>query len=95
MTASDKRRLNRVAELGCAICRRLNLGPTPAQIHHPRAGVGMGQKASHSVAIGLCHHHHLGPKGVLDLGAKGLFEAHYGFSEADLSADTRRLLGET
>lgn len=92
MTASDKRRLNRVAELGCAICRRLNLGPTPAQIHHPRAGMGMGQRASHSIAIGLCHLHHLGPKGVHDLGRQ--FKAHYGFSEADLIADTHRLLGE-
>lgn len=54
----------------------------------------MGQRASHDIAIPLCHHHHLGPKGVHDLGSHGLFEAHYGFSEADLIADTHRLLGE-
>lgn len=92
MRKKDKARLSKVAELGCAICRRLGLGITPAQVHHPRGGMGIGQRAGDDEAIPLCLHHHLGPKGVHDIG-RG-FESHYGFSEQDLVIETKRLLGE-
>ena len=91
---ADRKRLNRVAELGCIICRRLGFPGTPALIHHPRAGMGISQRAPHSEAIALCHAHHVGPESVHMLGAKGKFEATFGFSEADLVAETKQLLGE-
>ena len=31
-TKAEKAHMGRVAELGCAICRMLNYGPTPAEV---------------------------------------------------------------
>lgn len=54
MTKAERQHLSRVAELGCIICQR------PAEIHHIRAGVGMGKRSSHFNVIGLCPEHHRG-----------------------------------
>lgn len=91
MTKAEKQHLNRVAELGCAVCRRLGYGATPAEIHHPRRGTGMGQRAKHHDAIPMCPEHHRGNAGLHGLGTKG-FARTYGFDEADLLADTKELL---
>ena len=64
MKNSEARHLSRVAELGCALCRRMGYSETPAQIHHPRINVGMGKKASNWLAIPLCQSHHLGEHGI-------------------------------
>ena len=93
MTKEEKRHLSRVAELGCMVCLRL-YGPHeagPVEIHHPRRGTGMAQRASNYDAIGLCIEHHRGRTGVHGLGTKG-FAKHYGFDEADLLDDVRQLL---
>jgi hypothetical protein len=84
--------MSAVAELGCAVCRRMGHPGTPAELHHPRSGVGMGKRASHWDAIPLCPEHHRGKTGLHGLGTKG-FPKHYGYDEADLLADTRELLG--
>ncbi len=47
MTNKEKAHLNSVASLGCILCRHLDLGETPAEIHHPREDQGMGERASH------------------------------------------------
>jgi hypothetical protein len=65
---------------------------TPAELHHPRAGVGMAQRASHMDVLPLCVEHHRGKTGVHGLGTKG-FPKHWGFTEADLLEDVRSLLG--
>ncbi len=91
MTKAEKLHLNRVAELGCAVCRRLGYGETPAEIHHPRRGTGMGQRAQHQDAIPMCTEHHRGNTGLHGLGTKG-FARTYGFDEADLLADVQGLL---
>lgn len=80
-----------VAALGCALCRRLGYGPTPAEVHHPRRGTGAGQRASHYDTIPLCFPHHRGDAGIHGMGVKA-WMAHYGLSEADLTADTQHLL---
>jgi Recombination enhancement, RecA-dependent nuclease len=91
VTKAEKAHLNRVAELGCCVCRRIGYGPTPAEIHHPRRGTGMGQRASNMDALPMCPEHHRGNTGLHGLGTKG-FARHYGFDEADLLADVRRLI---
>lgn len=90
-TIAEKRHMGRVAQLGCAVCFRLGLGETPSELHHPRRGVGMAQRAKHMDVIPLCPEHHRGPTGVHGLGTKG-FAEFYGFDEADLLADTKRRL---
>ncbi len=93
-TLAEKKHMSRVADLGCSVCRRMGYPGTPAELHHPRAGVGMGKRASHMDVIPLCVEHHRGKTGVHGLGTKG-FPKHWGFTEQDLLADVRELLGET
>ncbi|WP_316150077.1 Ref family recombination enhancement nuclease [Cupriavidus sp. BIC8F] len=88
---AERTYLDHVAALGCACCRRLGLGATPAEIHHPRKGTGMGQRAAHRDAIPLCPEHHRGNTGIHGMGVKA-FAAAYGFDEADLVAETQALL---
>jgi len=92
-TKEEREYMRKVAALGCAVCRRLGFPGTPAEVHHPRIGVGMAQRASHFDTIPLCPEHHRGATGVHSLGKKGLFEKTYGFSEQDLIEDTKRLVG--
>jgi hypothetical protein len=91
MTKDEKRHLSAVAELGCAVCRRMGYAGTPAEIHHKRAGTGAGRRSSHYDAIPLCPEHHRGATGLHGLGTKG-FPKHWGFDEEDLLQDTRLLL---
>ena len=90
-TVAEKKHMNAVAELGCAVCRRMGYAGTPAELHHPRAGTGARRRASHMDVIPLCPEHHRGKTGLHGLGTKG-FVKHYGYSEADLLDDTQILL---
>ena len=58
MTKDEKRHLQRVADLGCIVCRNVYFRKTAAEIHHIRAGQGMAQRASHFETIPLCPRHH-------------------------------------
>lgn len=54
MKKEESEYLASVAELGCLICG------SPAQIHHVRSGVGMGQRSKHiGGTIPLCFRHHI------------------------------------
>ena len=64
MRNSEARHLNRVAELGCALCRRLGYEPGLTEIHHLREEQGMAQRGSNWTAIGLCPEHHRGTHGI-------------------------------
>jgi len=86
-TSAEKRHLDRVASLGCVLCRHLGYGMTPAEVHHPRFSEGMAQRASHWLAIGLCSEHHRGATGLHGLGTRE-FERRYKISEAVLLALT-------
>jgi len=81
-----------VAALGCMVCRRMGYEGTPAEIHHPRRGTGLGQRASHYDAVPLCPEHHRGNTGIHGLGTKG-FPKKWGFDESDLLDDVKMLLG--
>ena len=88
-TAEDRRHMDRVAKLGCIVCWRVyGLFQPLVELHHPRKGTGMGQRAAHEDVLPLCYEHHRGDTGVHGLGTKG-FEKHYGFSESDLLDDVR------
>lgn len=60
MTKAEKQHLQRVADLGCIACYLSGTPGTPCEVHHIRAGVGMGKRSSHFRAIGLCPAHHRG-----------------------------------
>ncbi|WBA79576.1 hypothetical protein [Endozoicomonas sp. GU-1] len=48
------------ARVGCLACELLGIDGTPAQLHHPRTGQGMSQRASDYEVIPLCREHHTG-----------------------------------
>lgn len=77
MTKAEKAHLNRVAEMGCIICKR------PAEIHHIGNGA-MGKQASNYEVIPLCpEHHRTGGYGVAVHAGRKAWEANFG-SERDL-----------
>ena len=84
-TKAERIHLSRVADLGCIICG------AEAMIHHPRDGMGMGQRAPHCDAIPLCHNHHQGKEGFHTMGTRR-WEKIYG-TEAELLERVRQELG--
>lgn len=92
MSKAERKRLNRMAQLGCSLCRHLGLGETPASIHHKRTNTGL-TRAGHNEAMPLCHTHHQGKEGLHTMGRMA-WEAHFGVTELFLLAETRRLMGE-
>jgi hypothetical protein len=91
-TKAEREYLSMAAALGCSLCRRLGYGATPAEIHHPRTGVGLGRRAPHTSGIPLCYEHHRGGQGLHGLGRKA-FERTYQLTEQDLLNDTHQQLG--
>ena len=85
--ARVKDHLNRVAELGCILCKHLHGRFAFAEIHHPKEWTGASQRASDWLAIPLCPECHRGPNGVHGLGKKG-FYMRYKLQEHDLLAMT-------
>ena len=88
-----KDHMNKVAELGCILCRHLDYGQTPAELHHPRDAAGGAQRASDWLVIPLCPEHHRGNSGLHGLGTKG-FYTRYKMGEWDLLALTIQALAE-
>lgn len=87
-TAAEKRYMNKVACLGCVVCRNSGLGDTPANIHHIRTGQGKGQRASNYLIIPLCKiHHQDGGPGVAIHADRRRFEALHG-TELELLSQT-------
>lgn len=62
-----KRHMERVASLGCCVCRRLDLGQTPAELHHVAEG---SSKRSDFAVAPLCREHHQGQSGLHGLKAE-------------------------
>ncbi len=83
-TAADKRHFDKVAELGCIIDGQ------PAEIHHSRDGLGMGQR-DHTQVIPLCPKcHRLGR--ISRHGSPREFAEKYG-TDAELVAETKKMVG--
>jgi len=83
--------MGQVAAFGCAICRLIGLGRTPAHVHHLRTGTGAGRRARHWDTIPLCPERHTGNTGIHSMGRKA-FEAYYGITEGELTAETQKAL---
>lgn len=92
MSKAERQHKERVAGLGCMVCRRVYSAFTPdVQLHHRRAGMGWG-KGDYRTLIPLCYEHHQGKSGVHGMGTKA-FPLFYGFTEHDLLDDVFSLIG--
>jgi len=83
MRKAERKHLSAVADLGCILCLHLGYGATPAEIHHLRHGMGMGQRNSNYNVVPLCPEHHRGATGFHGLGRRA-FERMYGLTELEL-----------
>jgi hypothetical protein len=88
MTKDERKYYDKIARLGCSLCRHLEYGETPAEIHHLRR---YGGKRSLAEVIPLCPEHHRGNTGLHGLGRKG-FENKYGIDEDFLLEQTKSLI---
>jgi len=88
MKKEQKQHYDKIARLGCSLCRYLDYGETPCEIHHIRR---FGGKRDLCEVIGLCPEHHRFDNGIHGLGRKG-FEARYGIDEQALLDQTLKLL---
>lgn len=59
-TVAEKYWMDRVAQTGCIVCRRLGRGWVPGQVHHVAEGSSI---RSGFAAVCLCPAHHTGPAG--------------------------------
>jgi hypothetical protein len=85
--------MDAAARGGCILCELMGYRGTPAELHHPRTGVGAARRAPHSEVIPLCFHHHRGIAGVHCVGRKA-FERGYGITESELVALTKTRVAE-
>ncbi len=88
MTKAERAHMNRLAEMGCILCRHLGTPGTPAEIHHIRTGTGAGRRASHFNTIPLCAYHHRGQEGLHGMGRKA-WERYYDVTEIELLQQVR------
>ena len=94
MKTAERQHLGKVASIGCIACYKQGTPGTQAEIHHPRAGNGMGKKASHYDSIPLCPMHHRGTAGLSVPsihGSKNRFIEEFG-TEAELLELTKTLI---
>ena len=88
--------MDAVASLGCLACRMEGKPGVPAQLHHPRGKVGLGQRGSDLEVIPICAAHHTGlgqKRGFPSIHMNPrAFRAAYGTEEA-LSRLARALTG--
>lgn len=70
---------DRVRDLGCLLCG------SPAELHHPREGVGKAQKSPDYCVVPLCQPHHTGPEGIHN---RRTFYMRHRLDEWDLLAMT-------
>ena len=95
MTKEEERHLDRVQQLGCIVCRQVDIY-TPAEIHHILDG---NRRIGHFDVLPLCFPHHRGGSDgsrdnfISRHPYKARFEQQYG-PEAGLLIAGRRLLYE-
>ncbi|OAT26706.1 phage protein [Buttiauxella ferragutiae ATCC 51602] len=53
-TKAEKQHLDSVAAFGSIVCRNLEPGDTPAEIHHCSSGTGLSVRAGHFHCMPLC-----------------------------------------
>lgn len=83
VTKAERQHLQRVADLGCIVCKLHLCVFSPAEVHHLRAGCGAGQRASHYRTIPLCPpHHRTGGYVVAIHAGQKMWEEIYGTEES-------------
>lgn len=83
MTRKASDHMDRVASVGCILCRELGRDYVPAQVHH----IGDTSDRSDFLTIPLCPEHHQGATGFHGLGERE-FNRRYRTSEIALLAMT-------
>jgi len=95
VTKEERNHLQRVADLGCIVCRQQFDVFSPAEVHHLRAGCGTGQRVSHYRTIPLCPpHHRTGGYGVAIHAGQKMWEEIYCTEESLLTQVENLLSGD-
>lgn len=89
-TKAEKHHMAKVAALGCIACRKIGYHDTPAELHHPRTGMGMGQRNDHMKVIPLCPTHHRHGESAIHR-SKTQFEMNFG-TELELLNEVLELI---
>ena len=91
-TKNEKKRLNKIAELGCILCSEiLGFEGTQAELHHVRRH---GNVRSASPVLALCpEHHRNGNDSIHRMGVNG-FEKKWGISCEELLERQNQRLGK-
>ena len=71
--------MGRVSGIGCILCLKLDIGSSPAEVHH----IGDTAARSDYLTIPLCPEHHRGATGFHGMGERA-FNAAYNTSEIKL-----------
>jgi len=93
MTKAERAYIGKAVALGCALCRNLGYGESPAEYHHKRTGTGAGRRASHYEGFGLCPPHHRTSNDAIHVRGRKDWEKHFDVTENELVAQTQALLG--
>lgn len=88
-TKAEQEHMDRVRDIGCAICWREHNIYSPAAIHHVR---GKTQPGAHFQVIGLCGAHHQGGYGIGFHAGRRTWEEKFG-TQAELLAWVAERLG--
>jgi hypothetical protein len=91
MTKEEKKHYDRVARLGCILCKRQGNEGTPAELHHIRRG---NIPRSQAPVIPLCPYHHRGSNTSIHGMGRKRFEREYAISEEQLLEKTESLINE-
>lgn len=73
MTKAESAHMERVASLGCCVCRRIGHGYVPAEVHHVAEGSGLRSNWS---VVPLCPEHHRGRSGLHGGGSKAFLRLY-------------------
>lgn len=87
-TKAEREKYRKIAELGCSLCRHLQLGETPAELHHIRRT----SKRSNAPVIPLCPYHHRGSNTSIHGMGRKRFEREYSITEEQLLVQTENLI---
>ena len=90
MTKTQKILYEKIARLGCSLCRHQGNEGTPAELHHIRRG----GKRSDAPVIPLCPYHHRGSNTSIHGMGRKRFEREYGITEELLLWATLEIIGE-
>lgn len=76
-----------MASVGCIVCRKMDLGYVPAEVHH----IGDTSERNDFATAPLCPEHHRGASGFHGLGERE-FNRRYKTNELKLHAEALELL---